>query len=178
VTLRRGTSRARARGGARPPADSLPALLRSGKTAPLLAACCHTNVVYTALAAAKTPETFYPDYYVAIVTILPVLMVATYILRDFAEHLSSETQQRWPALFYLLVSILYLYSPIIAATGTVAGVLALMFQDTNGWYQWITFACFICVIVFLAIASAVYILASDPTKGARKVWQRPIFKWW
>ena len=37
---------------------------------------------------------------------------------------------------------------------------------------------FICVIVFLAIASAVYILASDPTKGARKVWKRPIFKWW
>ena len=131
--------------------------------------------MYTALAAAKTSKKFYPDYYVAIVTILPVLMVATYILPDFAKYLSPKTQQEWPAPFYILVSFFYLYSPIIAAIGTIAGVLALMYQDTNAGYQWITFACFISVIVFLAIASAVYILASDPTKGARKVFKRPIF---
>jgi len=140
-----------------------------------LAACCHTNAVYTALVATKASEKFYPDYYVAIVTILPVLMVATYILANFAQYLSPKTQQQWPTAFYILVSFFYLYSPIIAAIGTITGVLALMYQDTNAWYQWITFTCFISVIVFLAIASLVYVLASDPTKGARKVFKRPIF---
>jgi hypothetical protein len=82
----------------------------------------------------------------------------------------------WPSIFYLLVSFFYLYSPSIAAVGIVVGVWALMFQDTNAAYQWITFACFISVLAFLAIAAPVYLLASDPTKGVRKVFQRRVKK--
>jgi hypothetical protein len=136
------------------------------------AACCHTNVVYAALAGAKAPEAFNADYYVAIVTILPVLMVATYILANFAGSVSSKTQEGWPDALYILVSFFYLYSPVIAAIGTVTGVLALMYRDTNAAFQWITFACFISVLGFLATASVVYLAASDPAKDARKVFKR------
>jgi hypothetical protein len=129
------------------------------------------------LAVAKTTsKSFYADYYLAIVTILPILMLATNVLANFASHVSSETQRSWPSLFYLLVSFFYLYTPPIAAVGTGVGVWALMFQDTNAAYQWITFACFISVLAFLAIAAPVYLLASDPTKGARKVFQRRVKK--
>ncbi len=128
--------------------------------------------MYAALVGSKAPEAFNADYYVAIVTILPVLMVATYILANFAASISSKTQQDMPDILYLLVSFFYLYSPVIAAIGTVAGVLALMYRDANPAYQWITFICFISVLAFLAIASVIYLAASDPAKGARKVFKR------
>jgi hypothetical protein len=118
------------------------------------------------LAAAKAVDGFNADYYLAIVTILPILMVATGILADFAKSLSRATQARMKAPFYFLVSFLYLWSPAIAAFGVITGVLALMRRNGDGAYQWITFICLVIVLIFLAIASGVSLLASDPVKDA------------
>lgn len=132
--------------------------------------------MYNALGAVKAPETFDADYYLAIVTVLPILMVAIEVLANFAKSVSSKTQHDLPTPLYVLVSFFYLFCPVIAAIGIVTGVLALMYRETNAAYQWITFMCFMGVIVFLAIASVVYLLASDPAKGAQKIFKRPIFK--
>ncbi len=128
--------------------------------------------MHTMLAVAKTPEEFNVDYYLAIVTILPILMVATDVLANFAKSISSATQRNWKHSFYALVSLFYLGSPIIAAIGVATGVLALMYKDENAVYQWTTFICFISVLIFLAIASVVYLAASDPAKDAQKIFKR------
>jgi hypothetical protein len=120
--------------------------------------------MHVTLAAAEAAEGFNGDYYLAIVTILPILMITTGLLANFAQSIPRETQVRWRPSFYALVSFLYLYSPVIAAIGVVAGVLALMYRDGNAVFQWITFVCFMVVLIFLAVASVVYLAASDPAK--------------
>jgi hypothetical protein len=123
--------------------------------------------MHTTLATAKGVQEFNSEYYLAIVTILPILMVGTDILANFAKSITRETQSSWKPLFYALVSFFYLGSPVIAAAGVATGVLALMYQDGNAEYKWISFICFISVLVFLAIASVVYLAASDPVKDVK-----------
>jgi hypothetical protein len=84
--------------------------------------------MYNALGAVKAPETFDADYYLAIVTVLPILMVAIEVLANFAKSVSSKTQHDLPTPLYVLVSFFYLFCPVIAAIGIVAGVLALMYR--------------------------------------------------
>jgi hypothetical protein len=135
---------------------------------PQEAASCHTVVMYVMLAAAKVPEPYYADYYVAVVTILPAFMVAITVLVAFAKRVPTKLQESWWTPFYVIVSFLYLSFPVFAAIGVGAGLLALKYQATNPIYQWITFICFIDVLVCLAIVSVIYLAVSDPAKHIKR----------
>jgi hypothetical protein len=133
---------------------------------------CHTLVMHTTLAITELPEKFNGDYYLAIVTILPILLLATDVLVNFAKSIPSDVQRNWPHPFYALVSFFYLFSPAIAAIGVAVGVIALMQQSTSAVYRWITFTCLIAVLVFLTIASIIYLGDSDPAKDAQSILKR------
>lgn len=125
--------------------------------------------MYTVLAAAKMPESFNDDYYIAIVTILPILMLAIEVLTNFDESIPNKVAiTEWPRPFFWLVSFYYTFSPIIAAIVVVMGILALILKDTSALYQWITFALFVTVLAFLAIVSSVYLRAFDAANAKRE----------
>jgi hypothetical protein len=129
---------------------------------------CHTIVMYTMLAATKTIETFNADYYIAIVTILPILMVAIEVLTKFNQSIPNSISQNWPTSLGLAIGGLYLFCPIIAASGVVVGVLALKYRDAGTVDQWITFSCLIIVIAFLAISSSIYLYLFDSADTERQ----------
>jgi formate-dependent nitrite reductase membrane component NrfD len=124
--------------------------------------------VHTILAAAKAGETFNGDYYIAIVTILPILMVAVEVLTNFNRSIPIQIVKKWPLPFQIALTFFYLFSPIIAAVGVIIGVLALMHKDTSAIYRWITFACLVSVLGFLALSSTVYLLIFDTAQTARE----------
>ena len=113
------------------------------------------------LASIKVQKDFYADYYLAVVTILPILMVATDVLVHFAGSFAPEVEDKWPRPVFYLISFYYLWSPLVAALGIILGILALMFQDANAFYQWTTFICLVTLLAFLAFASFVYLRAFD-----------------
>jgi hypothetical protein len=117
--------------------------------------------MYTMLAAAKVPEKFNMDYYIAIVTIFPVLMLTTTVLASFAKSIPPGEEGRWSPPFFWIVSFFYNFTPILSAIGTVIGILALMFQWANAGCRWATFGLLVAVIFFVAIASYVYLRAVD-----------------
>jgi hypothetical protein len=117
--------------------------------------------MHTMLAAVEVPDRFNADYYIAVVTILPILMLAVEALIHFADSFPPEAEDKWPRPLFYLISFFYLFTPVIAALGVVLGILALMFRDANGIYQWSTFSCLVGVLAFLAIASTVYLSAFD-----------------
>ena len=117
--------------------------------------------MYTMLAGAKLPEEFNPDYYIAIVTVLSVLVVAIGVLASFAESIPLEVERKWSPPFFILVSFFYNFTPLLSALGIILGILALIFRFTSVIYQWIVFAPFVCVLVFVAIACYVYLRAVD-----------------
>jgi len=127
---------------------------------------CHNVVVHTSLAVTAATDTFNADYYLAIVTILPVLLIAVEVLTNFNKSIPIQIVQKWPLPVQFGVVFFYLFSPIIAAAGVIAGVLALMFRDTNAAYQWTTFACLVSVLGFLTISSTTYLLAFDTAQTA------------
>src|ERR1700683_730004 len=117
--------------------------------------------MYIMLAVAKVPEEFNADYYIAIVTVFPVLMVTVGVLANFARSIPLEVERGWSRPFFYLVSFFYNYTPILSALGTVLGILALMFRYTSAIYQWVTLILLAGVLVFVAVASNVYLRALD-----------------
>jgi phosphatidylglycerophosphate synthase len=124
--------------------------------------------VPTTLAAASAAHSFNADYYVAIVTVLPVLMIAVEVLTNFNKSVPVQTVKKWPLFFQFWLVFFYLFSPIIAAAGVVVGVLALMYRDTGAAYRWTAFSCLVSVLGFLAISSTVYLLAFDTAQTRRE----------
>ena len=124
--------------------------------------------MHTIPAAAKAAETFNGDYYLAIVTILPILMVAVEVLTNFNRSIPVQLVQKWPLPFQFGLTFFYLFSPIIAAAGVIIGVLALIYRDTSAIYQWLTFSCLVGVLGFLALSSTVYLLVFDTAQTARE----------
>jgi hypothetical protein len=122
--------------------------------------------MYTMLAVAKVPEKFNVDYYIAIVTVFPVLMVTVGVLADFARSIPLKKERGWSRPFFYLVSFFYNYTPILSALGTVLGILALMFRYTSAMYQWITLILLAGVIGFVAVASNAYLRALDGKRQA------------
>ena len=121
------------------------------------------------LAAAKMTESFNSDYYVAIVTILPILMIALEVLTKFDESIPNKVATtEWSLPRFGLVSFYYNFSPIMAAVAVVMGILALILHDKSALYQWITFAIFVGVLAFLAYASTVYLRAFDAANAKRQ----------
>jgi hypothetical protein len=129
---------------------------------------CHNGVVHAILAAAKATETFNGDYYLAIVTVLPILMVAVEVLTNFNKSIPVQLVKKWPLPFQFGLTFFYLFSPIIAAAGIIIGVLALIYRDTNAVFQWLTFSCLVGVLGFLALSSTVYLLVFDTAQTARE----------
>jgi hypothetical protein len=125
--------------------------------------------MYVMLAANKATETFNADYYLAIVTILPILMVAVEVLTNFNKSIPIESSSKWPYPLILALALFYLLSPIIAAAGVIVGVLALMYRDSGAIDQWITFSCLIIVIAFLAISSSYYLFAFNNADVERQI---------
>jgi hypothetical protein len=125
--------------------------------------------MYTMLATTKTTETFNADYYIAIVTVLPILMLAIEVFTNF-EKLTSGTRppSPWMLPLWYVLAFFYFFSPIIAAVGVILGVLALIYRDTNAVFQWITFSCLAGVLGFLAIASTTYLIAVDYSQYKRE----------
>jgi hypothetical protein len=117
--------------------------------------------MYTMLAAAKLPEEFNADYYIATVTVLSVLVVAIGVLASFAESIPLEVERKWSPPFFVLVSFFYNFTPLLSALGIILGILALVFRFTSSIYQWVVFVPFVCVLVFVAIACHVYLRAVD-----------------
>lgn len=117
--------------------------------------------MYTMLAAAKVRKEFNADYYIAIVTILPILVLAIQVLANFAKSIPLQVERNWSRPLFYLVSFFYNFTPILSALGTVLGILALMFRSTNAIYQWATFILLVGVLGFVAIASYVYLRAFD-----------------
>jgi O-antigen/teichoic acid export membrane protein len=117
--------------------------------------------MYTMLTAAKVPEEFNADYYIGIVTILPILMLAVGVLANFAQSIPLEVERRWKRPRFYLISFFYNFTPILSAVGIIMGILALMFRYTSTIYEWFTFILLGSVIVFLAFASYVYLRAFD-----------------
>jgi hypothetical protein len=125
--------------------------------------------MYTLLAAAaKVPEKVNMDYYIAIVTIFPVLMLTSAVLADFAKSFSPEAESKLPFLLDWIVSFFYNFTPFLAALGTIIGILALMFRWTNAWSQWFTFGLLVGVISFVATASYVYLRAVEDKRQWHK----------
>ena len=127
---------------------------------------CHNVVVHTSLAVTAATDTFNADYYLAIVTILPILMVAVEVLTNFNKSIPVQIVEKWPLPFQFGLVFFYLFSPIIAAAGVIVGVLALMFRDTNAAYQWSTFGCLGGVLGFIALSSTTYLLVFDTAQTA------------
>jgi hypothetical protein len=125
--------------------------------------------MYAMLATTKTTETFNAEYYIAIVTVLPILMLAIEVLTNF-EKLISGTRPSSPRMLplWLVLAFFYVFSPIIAAAGVILGALALIYRDTNAAFQWITFSCLAGVLGFLAIASTIYLIAVDYSRYKRE----------
>lgn len=121
-----------------------------------------------ALIAGRATETFNSDYYIAIVTILPILMVAIEVLTSFNKSIPADRSAEWPFVLYYTVYFLYLSSPLIAASGVIVGVVALMNRNTGGIYQWITFASLVSVLAFLAISSSIYLYNYNIAEGDRQ----------
>jgi hypothetical protein len=123
---------------------------------------CHAVVLHTMLAAVKVPNEFNADYYIAIITILPVLMIATNLLANFANSFPPVAEDKMAtSVFFWMVSLMYLFTPISSASGIIAGVLALIFREKNGILQWFVFGFFVAVLSFMAIAASVYLHAWD-----------------
>lgn len=125
---------------------------------------CHTIAMDIALSANKAVEAFNADYYLAIVTILPILMIALEVLTNFNKSVPVEITESWPSPLYYLIYSFYLFSPAIAACGVIVGVLALMYREPNAIEQWTAFACLISVLVFLATSSSIYLFAFNKTE--------------
>jgi hypothetical protein len=117
--------------------------------------------MYIMLAAAKVPEKFNSDYYIAIITVLSVLVIAINVLASFVESIPRGEEKRWSPPLFFIVSFFYNYTPLLSALGIIMGIVALMFRDTNAIYQWVAFGLLVCVLVFVAIASYVYLRVVD-----------------
>lgn len=117
--------------------------------------------MYTMLASAKAPEEFNADYYIAIVTILPILVVAIEVLANFAKSIPLEVERNLSHPIFWLVSFYYNFTPLLSALGIVMGLVALILRYTNAIYQWATFILLVNVLFFVAIASYVYLRAVD-----------------
>jgi hypothetical protein len=135
---------------------------------------CHNVAVHTVLANAELTETFNADYYLAVVTVLPILMVSVELFTNLNKTVSIERTERWPVLIRLLLVFFYLFSPVISAVGVIVGVLALLYRAESSVYQWTVFACMVSVLIFLALSMTAYLLAFDTAQTAqeRKIQER------
>lgn len=124
--------------------------------------------MYMMLATTKATETFNADYYIAIITILPIMMVAIEVLANFNKSIPTDKAAKLPLPVLLSLTIFYLLSPIIACVGIILGVLALIYKNNDAVYQWITFSCLVGVLGFLAISSTVYLAVSDLVEDRRE----------
>lgn len=121
--------------------------------------------MHAMLAAANTPDTFNADYYIAVVTVLPILVVAVEVLVNFNKSIPDEQADKLPYPLLTLIVFYLISIPIIAAGGIIAGVLALMYRSANAAYQWVTFSCLLSVLVFMAISATLYLWNSDSQGG-------------
>ena len=97
--------------------------------------------MYMTLASTKIAEAFNADYYVAVVTVLPILMLATEVLTNFEKLFQGTETSRLLMPFWFALFLLYCSAPIIAGIGISLGVLALIYRDASSVFQWITFSC-------------------------------------
>ena len=124
--------------------------------------------MHTALAATEAAEQFNADYYIAVVTVFPIIMIASNVLASFASSFPPELEDTWPDPLYFLITFMYLFTPAISATGIVAGVVALILREENPVLQWCVFGALVAVLAFMAITSSVYLLAYDKERQSKR----------
>src|SRR5579862_9867066 len=135
--------------------------------------------MHPVLAVAEANDPFNADFYIAIVTILPILMLATQVVADFAKSFPPEIEDKWSDFSYWLISIMYLFSPIFSAVAIILGVIALLSREESGWLQVVVLILFVPVVSFMGIIASIYLGNFDKIRqGERTRPGRPRKLFW
>jgi hypothetical protein len=135
--------------------------------------------MHPVLAAAEANDPFNADFYIAIITVLPVLMLATPVLAAFARSFPPEMEDKWSDPFYWLVSFFYSFTPILSAVAIILDVFALLFREEGGWLQVVVLILFVPAVIFMGIIASIFLSNYDKIRQSkRKVPGRPRNLFW